>query len=66
MRIWVRNLIKENKFLNHALKNQEVESKEFDKIAKETNLKLKNVVFTCSQGDEVFEKFAPKFFVMRV
>lgn len=35
--------------------------KEFDKIAKETNLKLKNVVFTCSQGDEVFEKFAPKF-----
>lgn len=36
--------------------------KEFNKIAKETNLKLKNVVFTCSQGDEVFEKFAPKFF----
>ena len=30
--IWINN--KENKFLNHDLKNQEVELKEFDKIAK--------------------------------
>ena len=36
---------KENKFLNHALKNQEVESKEFDKIAKGA-IKTKTLIKT--------------------